>query len=244
MHTNPHPYHDDHDHDDVGSVLTRRQALGLFTTPFLLAFAGCDGTAVAEDAPISGSCVVRPELTEGPYYLDTELLRSDIREDRAGVLLALTFTVSRVVANACETLPGALVDVWHADASGDYSGVGSERGSTYLRGIQQTGTDGSATFQTIYPGWYSGRAPHIHFKVRSSASSTSAYEFTSQLFFDDDLSRDVYTSVAPYNARGAQNTTNARDGIYSQGGSEMLLALTELSDGGYRASFDIALYVD
>ena len=247
MHVHPHPYdgHDDHAHDDVGSVITRRQALGLFTTPFLLAFAGCDSAtaAVEDDVPLSGSCVVRPELTEGPYYLDTDLLRSDIREDRAGVPLVLAFSVSQVVSNACQMLPGAIVDVWHADASGDYSGVGSLRGDTFLRGIQQTDAQGAASFQTVYPGWYSGRAPHIHFKVRSSASSTSAYEFTSQLFFDDDLSRDVYTSVAPYNARGEQNTTNGRDGIYAQGGSQMLLDVSE-SDGVYRATFDIALYVD
>ena len=242
MHRHAHP--EDHGHD-IGTVVTRRQALGLFTTPFLLAFAGCEaGASVKDDEPISGSCVVRPELTEGPYYLDAELLRSDIREDRAGVPLALTFNVSRVVANACQTLPGAIVDVWHADASGDYSGVGSLRSARFLRGIQQTGADGTAAFQTVYPGWYSGRAPHVHFKVRSSAASTSAYEFTSQLFFDDDLSRDVYTSAAPYSARGAQNTTNGRDGIYAQGGSQMLVALTELSDGGYRAAFDIALYID
>ena len=241
MHAHPHP--DDHGHDRVGRVLTRRQALGLFTTPFLLSFAGC-GERAADAAPFSGSCVVRPELTEGPFFLDTELLRSDIREGRAGVPLALTVAVSRVVAGACETLPGALVDVWHADASGVYSGVGAERGATYLRGVQRTGADGTASFQTVYPGWYPGRAPHVHFKVRSAASSTAAYEFTSQLFFDDALSREVYTSAAPYAARGAQNVTNARDGIYRRGGSEMLLALTERGDGGYQATFDLALYVD
>ncbi|PAP78027.1 intradiol ring-cleavage dioxygenase [Rubrivirga marina] len=238
MHAHPHP----EDHDDRGHVLTRRQALGLFTTPFLLAFAGCE-EEVADDAPLSGSCVVRPELTEGPFYLDDDLLRSDVREGRAGVPLALTFTVSRVVDGACEVLPGAFVDVWHADAGGDYSGVGPERGETYCRGTQRTGADGTATFQTIYPGWYSGRTPHVHFKVRSAASSTAAHEFTSQLFFDDDLSRDIYTSVAPYARRGAHDRSNARDGIYRRGGSQMLLALTEAGDDGYRAAFDLALYV-
>jgi protocatechuate 3,4-dioxygenase beta subunit len=240
-----HPHPEDHPHEDLGHVLTRRQALGLFTTPFLLAFAGCHGRAeVPDDAPLSGSCVVRPELTEGPFYLDADLLRSDIREDRAGVPLALTFTVSRVVDGACEVLPGALVDVWHADASGDYSGVGPARGATYLRGSQQTGADGAATFLTVYPGWYPGRAPHVHFKVRSSTSAQRAYEFTSQLFFDDALSEEVYTSATPYRERGAHDRPNARDGIYRRGGSQMLLALTERTAGGYQAAFDVALYVD
>lgn len=239
MHDHPHSL----GHGDVGSVITRREALGLFTTPFLLAFAGCEERPVSEDEPLSGSCVVRPELTEGPFYVDAELLRSDIREDRAGVPLVLAFSVSRVVESACERLPGAIVDVWHADASGDYSGVGSQSGPRFLRGIQQTGADGAARFTTIYPGWYPGRTPHIHFKVRSSAAAVSAYEFTSQLFFDDDLSREIYTSVAPYTARGVQDRSNTSDGIYRRGGSRMLLDVTE-TDGAYTAAFDIALLID
>ena len=239
MHDHPHPL----GHGDVGSVLTRREALGLFTTPFLLAFAGCEETTAGEDEPLSGSCVVRPELTEGPFYVDAELLRSDIREDRAGVPLALAFSVSRVVGSACELLPGAIVDVWHADASGAYSGVGSQSGTRFLRGSQQTGADGAARFTTIYPGWYAGRTPHIHFKVRSSAPSASAYEFTSQLFFDDALSREIYTSAAPYTTRGVQDRSNASDGIYRRGGARMLLDVSE-TDGAYTAAFDIALLID
>ena len=242
MHSRPRPT-DEHAHDALGSVVTRREALALFTTPFLLAFAGCGDTSAApDDRPLAGACVVRPELTEGPFYLDAERLRSDIREDRAGVPLVLTLGVSRATATACEPLPGAVVDVWHADASGDYSGVGPLRGDTFLRGRQQTDASGQVTFQTVYPGWYPGRTPHVHVKVRSSAESGPAHAFTSQLFFDDVVSREVYTSVAPYDARGAQGTTNGRDGIYRRGGSEMLLDVTE-ADGGYRAAFDLALYV-
>lgn len=234
----PHPYGDDHGHphEDIGRVVSRREALLLFASPLLLSFAGCDSGT--DDEPLTGSCVVRPELTEGPYYVDADLLRSDIREDRAGVPLVLTFNVSRVVSNACDPLPNAIVDIWHADASGDYSGVGSLGSARFLRGIQQTDAGGTASFTTIYPGWYSGRTPHIHFKVRSSADSSSAYEFTSQLFFDDDLSREVYGSGA-YAARGEQNTTNARDGIYD---ADMRMAVTE-SGGTYQATSDIALYV-
>lgn len=242
MPIHPHPTRE-HDHADRGSVVTRREALALFTAPFLLAVAGCGDPAAAEDGPFAGSCVVRPEMTEGPFYLDADLLRRDIREGRPGVPLALAIGVFRATATSCEPLPGALVDVWHADAAGDYSGVGALRGETFLRGSQPTDASGTAEFETIYPGWYPGRTPHIHIKVRSTAQSGPAYEFTSQLFFDDRLSREVYTAVAPYDARGAQGTTNSRDGIFRRGGDEMLLDVAK-ADGGYRAAFDIALYLD
>lgn len=237
-------------HDDdqpVGQWLTRRQVLGLFTAPILLGFAGCDSTTDGTtDEPITGSCVARPELTEGPYYVDENLNRSDLRADsatgavREGALLALTFNVSRIAGNACSVLENALVDVWHCDAQGNYSDVGSFSGQDFLRGYQITDANGTASFTTIYPGWYRGRAVHIHFKVRSSAASGSAYEFTSQLFFDDDLSREVF-STASY--EGTQDTFNAEDGIYGQGGAQTLLAVTE-TDEGYAATFNIALYLD
>ena len=240
------------DHDDdqpVGRILTRRQALKLFTAPALLTLAGCSFSGDQdEDEPLTGSCVVRPELTEGPYYVDENLNRSDIRSDsgtgavKDGALLALTFMVSRVTGNTCSPLENALVDVWHTDALGNYSDVGSLVGQDFLRGYQITGADGTAAFTTIYPGWYPGRTVHIHFKVRSSADSSSAYEFTSQVFFDDDLTDEVYQQ-APYNTRGARNTRNANDGIYGQSNGRMLVAALE-ADQGYAATFDIALYVD
>jgi len=150
----------------VGRVLTRREAL---------AFLGD-----------TSSCVVRPELTEGPYYVDEGLQRSNIRSDpsdgsiRPGALLALTFNVSSAASNACSPLEGAIVDVWHCDALGVYSDVSdpgfNTSGQRFLRGYQVTGSDGVARSTTIYPGWYQGRAVHILFKIRSSASASSAYE--------------------------------------------------------------------
>ena len=232
----------DHSDEPVGRVLTRRQALALFTSPVLLGLAGC-ADSTAADGPLTGSCVVRPELTEGPFYLDADLVRSDIREGKPGVPLALAFSVSQVRGDECTPLENAAVDVWHADASGAYSGVGRLADERFLRGGQTTDADGRAAFTTVYPGWYPGRTPHIHFKVRSSTESAAAYEFTSQLFFDDDLSHAVYTSAAPYTARGPQNVTNTRDGIYRRGGSDLLLAVAE-TDEGYAASFDIALLMD
>jgi protocatechuate 3,4-dioxygenase beta subunit len=236
----------------VGRVLSRREALAVLGATgalFLLGCSGSDAAADPTDPSASTGCVVRPELTEGPYYVDEELNRSDIRSDpsdgsiRPGALLALTFNVSRASSSACEPLAGAVVDVWHCDVDGAYSDVAdggfNTVGKKFLRGYQVTDNDGVAQFTTIYPGWYRGRTVHIHFKIRSSASSTSAYEFTSQLFFDDGLTDRVF-AAAPYAGKGERDTRNADDGIYRQGGSQLVLNVTETAQG-YAALFDIAL---
>jgi protocatechuate 3,4-dioxygenase beta subunit len=241
------------DNDDlpIGRVLSRREALSLLGAAGALLMLGCASDSAAATTPTTdGTCVVKPELTEGPYYVDEELNRSDIRLDpsdgsvRDGALLALAFNVSSLASSACTPLAGAVVDVWHCDAEGVYSDVSDAGfdtvGKKYLRGYQVTGSDGIARFTTIYPGWYSGRAVHIHFKIRSSASSTSAYEFTSQLFFDDTLTDQVH-AADPYAAKGQRDTRNANDGIYNQGGSQLVLDVAADGSGGYAATFDIAL---
>ena len=167
----------------------------------------------------SATCVLTAALTEGPYFVDELLNRSDIRTDpvtgavSTGIPLALTFNVSRVANSACTPLTGAYLDVWHCDATGTYSDVsGSSR--KFLRGYQITDANGVAAFTTIYPGWYSGRAVHIHFKLRLFAGSTKTYEFTSQFFFDDSLTDSVYTQ-SPYSSRGGRDLRNTSDGIYN-----------------------------
>jgi len=140
-------------------------------------------------------------------------------------------------------LAGVNVEIWQCDATGNYSEYGTQTAQTYLRGIQTTDSNGQVTFTTIYPGWYQGRATHIHFKIRATASTGRSYEFTSQLFFDDALSAQIYTTQAPYAARGASGRTlNSQDGIYRGGGSQLLLAPTATADG-YAAAFPIALQV-
>ena len=243
--------------------LSRREMLGLMgSTAAAITLAGCggsersgqpgagettDASTAAETA--STTCVVRPEQTEGPYYVDTGLERSDIREEREGVPLDLTFNVSRVDegdASACGPLAGAVVDVWHCDAAGEYSGVEDNaagdfdtRGETFLRGYQLTDENGTARFTTIYPGWYQGRAVHIHFTIRDSPESQQGYEFTSQLYFDDALTDEVQ-SQGPYAEKGQRDLRNSEDGIFRGGGDELLLDLTE-NGQGYTATFDIAL---
>src|SRR5579859_6393680 len=192
------------------------------------------------------ACVVRPELTEGPYFVDEKLNRSDIRSDpasnavSAGVPLALAFVVSQVGTGSCAPLPGAQVDVWHCDALGVYSDVrGAGAGQKLLRGYQVTDATGTAQFTTIYPGWYQGRTVHIHFKIRTTGSNGQGYEFTSQLFFDDALSDQLYTQP-PYAQHTGRDTRNATDGIYQGGGSQLLLALAQ-SGAGYTATLPIGL---
>ncbi len=185
------------------------------------------------------SCVVRPEVMEGPYYVDVGLVRSDIREDRAGVPLQLTFNIAQVSGSSCTALEGATVEIWHCDALGQYSGV-SDRSfntsaQTWLRGAQMTDANGVATFTTIYPGWYPGRAVHIHFKV----SPTPDKVFTSQLFFDDTLSQQVFAQEPYVNKGPTQDTLNSDDRMYE----ELLLMETRQSSDGYAATFPIGIDV-
>jgi protocatechuate 3,4-dioxygenase beta subunit len=188
--------------------------------------------------------VVAPELTEGPYYLDVDLDRSDIRVNTAdnavsaGATLTLDWIVSQADGSACVPMEGVVVDVWHCDALGDYSGVSGNTGN-FLRGFQRTDANGRASFTTIYPGWYQGRAVHIHFKIRTDPDGAAGFEFTSQLFFDDELSRAVY-ATGVYAQKGPQDQPNASDQIFNQSGSATLLAVTQDGDG-YRATFPIAV---
>ena len=124
------------------------------------AFGG--GPAAVESGAVS--CVLTPEMTEGPYYIAGEKLRRNITDGHAGTPLVLQLAV--VDASTCKPIKGATVDIWHADAAGNYSGFGAGSGSrTFMRGIQRTNVRGIATFRTVYPGWYQGRTVHIHVKV-------------------------------------------------------------------------------
>jgi protocatechuate 3,4-dioxygenase beta subunit len=188
------------------------------------------------------ACIVVPEVTEGPYYVAEDLVRPDIRSDpasgsvRDGALLTLSFNVSEIADSGCTPLPGATVEIWHCDAAGAYSDVSdptfNTKGQKWLRGAQVTDENGVCTFTTIYPGWYRGRAVHIHFKVRPTENQV----FTSQLFFDDALSDRVFTQ-APYAAKGKRDMLNSRDSIYQS----LLLLDTTQTDQGYAATFPLGI---
>ena len=135
------------------------------------------------------------------------------------------------------------MDIWHCDALGVYSDVQDPGfntvGKKFLRGYQATDAGGVSRFVTIYPGWYQGRAVHIHFKIRSPAAASPAYALTSQLYFDDALT-DAVHAQQPYASKGQRTLRNAGDGIFGSGGAQ--LVLNAVPDGtGYAATFDIAL---
>jgi protocatechuate 3,4-dioxygenase beta subunit len=206
-------------------------------------------TAQAASTTVVPSCVVRPEMTEGPYFVDGQLERTDIRTEptdnsvKEGIPLMLAVVVAQVTDATCAPLAGATVDIWHCDALGIYSGVSDPGFDTsnqsWLRGYQVTDANGRVEFTTIYPGWYSGRAVHIHFKIRTTVTGNETYEFTSQFFFNEALN-DVVHSQPPYNSKGQRNTLNSTDNIFSNGGEQMTLNVVE-ANGGYATTFDIAL---
>ncbi len=270
---------DDH---PVGRILSRREFLALLGTAGAATLAACvpgqSGSAPLTSAPTQApsgaptlapsstlaqatsaantgalpSCIVRPELTEGPYFVDEKINRSDIRSDpsdgsvKEGVPLELTFRVSQINGTGCTPLADAAVDIWHCDALGVYSDVTdpgfNTAGKKFLRGYQVTDTDGIARFTTIYPGWYQGRTVHIHFKIRTEAGSGLAHEFTSQLFFDDSITDQVHAQ-APYASKGQRTLRNDGDSIFRDGGDQLTLHLTEAAKG-YAATLDIGLQMD
>lgn len=201
-----------------------------------------------ETTTTTSDCIVRPQQTEGPYFVDERLNRSDIRLDpsdgsvKEGIPLRLVFRVTQVDGRSCIPVEGAIVDVWHCDALGVYSDVTDRSFSTvgekFLRGAQTTDVNGTAEFITIYPGWYPGRTVHIHFKIRTDAAQQS-YEFTSQLYFDDSLTDRIHT-LSPYAAKGQRTQRNDQDRIFQSGGEQLMLQLTEEAQG-YVSTFNLSL---
>jgi protocatechuate 3,4-dioxygenase beta subunit len=240
-------------------VLTRREVLGFIGGTVAISWVGCLRGQSASVLPTNSStqtptstvatplCVVRPEQTEGPYFVDEKLNRSDIRFDpsdgsvKQGVPLRLVFQVSQVSDRSCTPLSNASVDVWHCDAEGIYSDVNDRSfntvGKKFLRGYQVTNANGTAEFVTIYPGWYPGRAVHIHFKIRTDSASQLGYEFTSQLYFNDALTDRVHAQ-APYAAKGQRTQKNDQDDIFRNGGEQLMLQITKVEEG-YVGRFDI-----
>ena len=185
------------------------------------------GAATSTDAALfdgAPACTLTPEQTEGPFYLDVDAIRSDIREDRPGTPLRLLVRVQDT--DGCSAVSNAVVEIWHCDAAGVYSGVQGDS-ARFLRGAQVTDADGIARFTTVYPGWYQGRTVHVHAKVHLDAAS----ELTTQLYFDDAVTSAAYAGP-PYDERPGRDTFNDSDGIFaSSGAASPLLAPTREGDG-------------
>jgi len=234
------------------SLVSRRQALILLGAFGGAMIAGRSNVYSASPRSNDGklpACVVTPKQTEGPFFIDEQLKRSDIRVDpsddsvKAGVPLHLNFRVSAVGTAGCSPLSGAIVDLWQCDAVGTYSAVNERDPRSadkhFLRGYQVTDANGSTQFTTIYPGWYPGRTVHIHFKVRADPQSGKAWEITSQLYFDDALTDRIHAQQ-PYSSKGRRSVKNQQDGLFRSGGGRLMLSPVE-SGEGYRATFDIGL---
>jgi protocatechuate 3,4-dioxygenase beta subunit len=198
-----------------------------------------------------------PQQTEGPYFVDGMPNRSDITIDTSdgsveeGIPLTLVINVYDVDDGTCIPLRGAQVDIWHANYQGVYSGVQQQgtTGTNSLRGYQITNDNGTVRFTTVYPGWYEGRAIHIHVKVRTFEGSQKTFEWTSQLYLPNSINEQVHT-MAPYSNHGPVDMANEADGIYAGGstdgliqsntGQHLMLNLTK-QDEGYSGTFNVVV---
>ena len=250
-----------HDHDDRPTPrrIGRREALttlgGLGLSGALGASGALRGLASPDTAGGASSCVLSPEVTEGPYWIQNGLTRRDIRGGRPGLPLEIVFTVQD--AKTCEPIAKADVEIWHCDAGGVYSGFeqasqggpggggppGSQQGPTdtkrYLRGHQRSDSAGRVRFLTVFPGWYRGRTPHIHLKVHVGGNVVH----TGQVFFNERTTAAVYRQ-APYRSHGQPDTSHAEDNIYAQAGrSRAVLRLKRRgrTKKGYRGTITLGV---
>lgn len=190
-----------------------------------------DGPLTPADFAGLGACVLMPRAAAGPFPLDEQFIRRDVTEGYPGHPLRLGL---RAIDGDCEPIPGAAVEIWHADATGDYSafedgGNGKDEGpgTTFLRGTQIADDDGIVEFHTVYPGWYPGRAVHIHLRVRVDDELV----LTGQIYFDDDYTAGVFAGEA-YADNGLPDTTNATDGLAGEVATDgSLITLTAAGDG-------------
>jgi uncharacterized protein (TIGR03437 family) len=237
-------------------LLSRRTTLRALAGASSAAFFIPAWNETVEAADILTCIPTTPTVTEGPYWVDEKLFRSDIRTDpgtgtaRSGIPLTLTITVQNLSSSSCALLTGAYVDIWHCDAKGIYSDEGTYNpgggtgtvntsGQKFLRGYQITDENGQVKFTTIYPGWYSGRTIHIHVRVRTYSGSTVLSNFVTQIFFDDSVNNTVL-ATSSYSRTTSRDTTNSTDMVYRVANQERMLAtLTGDVNSGYQAAITL-----
>jgi len=183
----------------------------------------------------NAACAVTPTETIGPYPSLTDLFRSDVREGKQGTQLNLTIKVVNV-ASGCSPVANANVEIWHVDAAGNYSQYGTQTTQTYLRGIQTTNSNGEVTFVTIYPGWYQGRATHIHVEVTINGVSRKV----TQMAFPETVNNAVHTSGV-YSSRGTNPMSNLADGIFADSLSSEIVTPTGTPAAGYAVTFQVGI---
>lgn len=214
--------------------------------------AAAKSTTTTSTSTTSGSCIVTASETEGPYpYVGGEstnpLNRSDVTAGQTGVPLTLSFVVVDA-NNSCNVVTGARVDIWHCNKDGYYSGYANQNsglgaksyvGETWLRGYQLTDSTGIAKFSTIYPGWYSGRATHIHIEVFVNG----VMKKTTQICFSESINNVVYASSL-YSSHGINPLTNEADGILGNSLTDLAnetVSLTGSVAEGYSGSYTIGI---
>jgi len=231
--------------------ITRREAFGILGAGSAALAVGCGSetptspttTTAAPTTSTGGTtaaaCAVAPSETIGPYPSLVDLIRSDIREGRNGTPVALTLMVVNV-NNGCTPVPDAVVDIWQCDAEGHYSQYNQPgfngTAQTFLRGIQATDSRGQVTFTTIYPGWYAGRATHIHVEISVNGRSVKV----TQIAFPDTVNAEVYRSGV-YAARGQNPTSNTGDMVFADSLSSELATVSGNPTGGYAATFTVGI---
>jgi protocatechuate 3,4-dioxygenase beta subunit len=208
-----------------------RRRLLAGATAFGAATLGATLAVRSDAAPARVLLPLTAQTTEGPFYFDPQLVRADITEGLPGVPLEVRFAVTDRAGAPCA---GVRLDIWHCDAAGLYSGYAgqgdgrgvSTKGKTFLRGSLVSSKEGVAAFRSIYPGWYEGRATHIHFKVLSGQRTV----LTSQFFLPDALSEYLYTQLPAYQRAQVRVTLNSNDGIALQAGDTVVGAVRQGAD--------------
>ena len=236
-------------------TLGRREALSAFGLAALASACGDSSPTSATSttatstpsstATGSAGCVVAADETAGPYSDITGMannpafFRRDIREGKPGTPLTLALTIVNV-RNNCNALANANVEIWQCDATGFYSEYAQPgyngTGQTYLRGLQTSDASGRVTFVTVYPGWYMGRATHIHVKVYVSGQAVK----TTQIAFPEDITAEVYASGV-YTAKGQSPTRNASDMVFADGTSTEMASVAGSPAAGYTATLTIGV---
>jgi len=232
--------------------LSRREALGMMGVAGAAASLGCGSEGTTSPTTTTGttgttggtgaSCAVSPTETIGPYPSLTNFVRSDIREGKTGTPLTLTITVVNA-NNSCSPVANAAVDIWQCDAGGNYSEYSQPgyngTGLTYLRGIQMSDSNGRVTFTTVFPGWYAGRATHIHVQVKVN----NAVVKVTQIAFPESVIDAVYASGV-YASKGRNPTSNSGDMVFADSLSSELATVTGGDPTtGYTATFTVGISI-
>jgi protocatechuate 3,4-dioxygenase beta subunit len=211
----------------------KKLGFAMMVAPLLSACSKDDDPTAADsntNTNTDGTCAVTPSETAGPFPTKTpaSLVLADIRSDRQGVKMDVQITIQNK-SNNCAVLENATVDIWHCDKDGNYSEYGNSTSVHFLRGRQTTNSNGLAGFTSIFPGWYSGRAPHIHVHIYDSAGKSL---LVTQIAFPKTVTDEVYTTSGLYSSHGKQDTTNEKDNVFSDGyTSELATVAGNITDG-------------